>query len=108
MFCHKWTILFYAFLFSIKSKNIVKSLVIGEGVEGVTDGNATIYWEDRYLKQDRSYNPKSAIITNNVVWYDHKGKPIKANRCGTISHNKINGEWYMVGSESHLHTDSVR
>jgi len=106
MFCHRSFILLYIFLFSIRSKNVVNLLVIGEGVEGVSDANATIHWEDRHLKQDRRYNAKSTIITNDVVWNDHKGKPIKANRCGTISHKKINGEWYMVGSESHKQTDS--
>jgi len=43
---------------------------------------------------------KSSLIRNDIIWYDNKGKSLKANRCGSISKTKINGLWYMVGSES--------
>lgn len=105
MFCYKQTILYITLLFNIGLGNILKPLVVGEGVEGVIDytRNATIDWDGRRLKKARRYHPKSAVIKNDVTWYDHEGKRIKANRCGTISHKKINGYWYMVGSEGHTH-----
>lgn len=46
------------------------------------------------------FNPESNIIRNDRIWEDNEGDPLKAHRCGTIS-SKVNGYWYMVGSESH-------
>ena len=48
----------------------------------------------------RVFNAESKLIRNDIIWYDNKGKSLKANRCGSISKTKINGLWYMVGSES--------
>ena len=53
---------------------------------------------DRDLKM--VFNAESKLIRNDIIWYDNKGKSLKANRCGSISKTKINGLWYMVGSES--------
>lgn len=46
------------------------------------------------------FNAESTRITNNVIWYDDEGEPLKANRGGAISKKKFNGYWYWVGSEA--------
>jgi hypothetical protein len=49
---------------------------------------------------ERDFDPKSSTITNDKVWYDDDGNVIHANRCGSISHEKYDRYWYMVGSKS--------
>lgn len=46
------------------------------------------------------YDPTKTIIRNDEPWFDDRGEELKANRCGKISRKKINGYWYMVGSQS--------
>ena len=71
-------------------------------------GNARAHLENRRLKEAKKYDPTSTTITNDVPWYDEKGKKIRSDRCGTISAKMINGYWYMVGSENHYNYVSVR
>ena len=48
----------------------------------------------------RNFVSTSSKIYNDEPWFDDQRQEIKANRCGSISHEKINGYWYMVGSDS--------
>lgn len=59
-------------------------------------------------RKSLEFSPNSTTIKNNERWYDDQDVEIKANRCGTISRGKINGYWYMVGSESSHKFGSVR
>ena len=45
------------------------------------------------------YDPNSSLIQNDMQWYDQNLEPMKAARCGSISTPKIDGYYYMVGSE---------
>lgn len=45
------------------------------------------------------YDPNSSIIQNDMQWYDQNLEPMRAARCGSISTPKIDGYYYMVGSE---------
>lgn len=49
---------------------------------------------------ERDFDPNSSTITNDKVWYDDDGNVIHANRCGSISQEKYDRYWYMVGSKS--------
>lgn len=45
------------------------------------------------------YDPNSSIIQNDMQWYDQNNEPLRAARCGSIATPKIDGYYYMVGSE---------
>jgi len=46
-----------------------------------------------------NWDEDSSTITNNIVWTDKSGEKLKGNRGALIS-EKINGYWYLVGSQS--------
>ena len=46
------------------------------------------------------FDATSSIINNDEKWLDNQGVEIKAARAATLSRHKIDGFWYMVGSES--------
>jgi len=124
MLFHIQIVLFLALLFGVESANIFKLDEIAiDNISNATPdwedinvlkldtdqefevaivgtSNATLDLEDTDFQKAKRYNPKSTIIRNDVIWYDEDHKIIKANRCGTISKTKINGNWYMVGSQS--------
>lgn len=56
--------------------------------------------EDR-KKKDRSFNPNSTTIRNDVKWLDDRGMQLDTTRGGEIS--KIDGVFYWVGTRPYTH-----
>ena len=52
-------------------------------------------------KKDRSFNPNSTTIRNDVKWLDDRGMQLDTTRGGEIS--KIDGVFYWVGTRPYTH-----